>query len=452
MSAPGRYRAVAELATAYQLDEAGRRAVDLAYEVFRRHHAPFVVSVAAQMLPDLRADVRDDPARRIVFLGRDGHSFAIATHTLDPQFFTRHCHDVVLSRVVVEAALQDLEVNTGASMPEVDGFRQVRGRVDPADVTGSYRHLTRYLRQAGIPIGLPGSAITVVDSSLKGTVQELLSAAYPATTFQGRYSFLSELPSDPHPGSKRGYVLHRGPDQDPYGDALVALPDDPSLTFASKEAISVLEDTMHGPQDTPRRITADGPAQIGQRDDPDTLGGFNPIVVHPDFRDPVVREAVKAVAFLAVYDTAVDVASRRDAGQPWTSELLASRQAFTAQVRAWVGEEPTVDPELKRVLDSFVRRADNPLVRQLTGMLQQAQMPPTQAETIWRRFAAAGSIEAKRAFLDAGLAAPALDAVRLAFPQPMRLRPPGSTPRGSDNPRPPAQDTSRRDHPHDPSR
>ncbi|GGM23545.1 hypothetical protein ACFFX1_10480 [Dactylosporangium sucinum] len=425
------YRRITDLAAGYRLDAAGRRAVETAYDVFRRHHAPFFVSVAAQMLPDLRADAAQ--GRRVAFLGRDGHGYAIAAQALDPVFFSRSCHVVVLSRVVVEAALQDLEVNTGGSYSQIDGFRGARGRVDPADVTGSYRHLTRYLRQAGIPIGLPGSTVTLVDSSLKGTVQELLSAAYPATAFTGRYAFLSQLPGDPHPGSKHGYVMHRGPDEVPHGDLLMTLPDDPALTFASKEAISVLEDTLHGPLDTPRRIIATGPHQIGQRDDPDTLGGFNPIMVDPAFSDPVIREAVKAAGLLAVHDAAVDAAARRDAGQPWTRDLLASQQRFTDQVRAWVGTGTTSDPDLNRVLDSFVRRADNPLVRQLAATLQQAQMPPEPAEQVWRRFAAAGSFEAKRALLEAGPlpAPPPQHQVRQAFPTPPgpgRATPPPTSP------------------------
>jgi hypothetical protein len=49
-------------------------------------------------------------------------------------FFARHCSEVVLSRAVVDAALQDLERNAGARFEQLEAFRSGRARVDPADV------------------------------------------------------------------------------------------------------------------------------------------------------------------------------------------------------------------------------------------------------------------------------------------------------------------------------
>jgi hypothetical protein len=178
------YPQLAAVQDAYQLTAGGRTAVAEAYAAFREFHGPLITSIAAQMLPDLRRDAA--AGRHVVFVGRDGHSFAAATRALDPHFFDARCHEVVLSRVVAEAALQDLEVHRGARFPEVEGFRGTRNRVGPQDVPGAFRRLTAYLRTAGIPVGRPGSAVTLVDSSFKGTVQELLTAAYPHTDFQGR--------------------------------------------------------------------------------------------------------------------------------------------------------------------------------------------------------------------------------------------------------------------------
>jgi len=392
--------AVDKIAAVYRLTaEADLKALKYAYTVFARHHAPFVTSVAADMLPELQARVSANAAERILFLGRDGHSLAIATHALAPAFFSQHCSDVVLSRVVVEAGLQDLERNAGLTFPELAGYRQAQSRVDPSTVQGAHRRLTRYLRQVGAPVGREGSAVTVVDSSLKGTVQELLSAQFPNTHFRGCYMFFSELPSDPHPGTKRGFVMHRNAHEPPHGDSLLRMPRDRALTFAHREALSVLEDTLHGPLDTPQRITRRAPEQRLQRDDPDTLGGFNPLVLHPAFREPVMREAVKTVALAAVDRCATETAHRRDQNLLWREPLHAKRERFIDQVRGWVCKAPEVDQRLKLVLDNFVRRMDHRLVRQLSQTLQAARLESTAAREVWRAFDAAGSLDRKAAFV-----------------------------------------------------
>ncbi|KAB8162028.1 hypothetical protein FH609_025830 [Streptomyces sp. 3MP-14] len=64
-----------------------------AYEVYRDFHGPFITFITAQMLPDLYRDA--EAGHRIVFLGRDGHSFAAAARALNPEFFRNHCHEVV---------------------------------------------------------------------------------------------------------------------------------------------------------------------------------------------------------------------------------------------------------------------------------------------------------------------------------------------------------------------
>ncbi|WP_308252410.1 methyltransferase domain-containing protein, partial [Pseudonocardia sp. KRD291] len=49
----------------------------------------------------------------------------------------------------------------------------------------------------------------MVDNSFKGTIQELLTAAYPNTAFAGRYSLRATHPADPHPETKVGYAFHQ---------------------------------------------------------------------------------------------------------------------------------------------------------------------------------------------------------------------------------------------------
>ncbi|MGC4941348.1 hypothetical protein [Kribbella sp. DT2] len=131
----------------------------------------------------------------------------VAMRRLDPAFHRRHISDVVVSRALAENALQDLE-RQGGDFPLVHAYRRVASRVDPADTVAGFRVLTEYLRSRGVPVGRPGSRVTVLDTSFKGTVQELLAAIHPETNFRGKYAFLAESPDDPHPGSKQGYEVH----------------------------------------------------------------------------------------------------------------------------------------------------------------------------------------------------------------------------------------------------
>lgn len=378
------YAHLPALLNRYGLSVDARSAVTESYDVFRRFHGPFITSIAAQMLPDLRADAAQGHV--IVFLGRDGHSFAAATRALAPGFFADHCREVVLSRVVAETALQDLERNRGASFPEVQGFRGTRGRVAEEDITGSYRQLTAYLRGAGIPAGRAGSRVTLVDSSFKGTVQELLSAAYERTHFHGRYAFLGAAPDDPRPERKQGYVVHLRAEQTgegkgyPFDD----LHPDMAWTFASKEPINVIEDCLNGPLDTPRRMTGAGPPQRLQRDDPESFRGFNPLLVPQRFRDPVTREAIKAAALLAVYDAAAERAPGQ-AEPHWLAHRMQERSEFTTAVRQWTARSELVDPQLKTVLDSVVRRADHPLYSQLQDHFAERGLSEGQAAGVWMR-------------------------------------------------------------------
>ncbi|TWD83993.1 hypothetical protein FB561_5164 [Kribbella amoyensis] len=203
-----------------------------AYSVAYEFPAPLIVRIADDMLADLRADVGASRADRIVALGRDGHSLALAMAGLDQSFFRRHISNVVLSRALVENAVQDLEHHQGLDFPQIHGYRRVAPRVDPADSVGGLRALSDYLQAHQVPVGRPGSRVTVFDTSFKGTVQELLAAVYPETAFTGRYAFLGESPHDPHPGSKVGYELHLAASETRQGRPFYVLPAENSKTFA----------------------------------------------------------------------------------------------------------------------------------------------------------------------------------------------------------------------------
>jgi hypothetical protein len=380
-------------------DPAGRQALGQAYDVTARYSAPFMTKVASDMLVDLKAEVAANPDRSIVFVGRDGHSLAVAMRPLDPQFVDTHTQEVVLSRAVVDAAIQDVQTNTRTSFPEIDGFRQAADKVSSESVDGAMQRLTEYLQNSDVPVGRPGSEVTLVDTSYKGTVQELLAAAYPDTSFHGRYVFFGASPADPHPGTKVGYALHLEVDRGSTGIPLDHLPADPRLTFAHRDAIATIEETLHGPLSSPRAIGPDGPVHQFQRFDPEPLRGLNPVGVGDVYIDPLVREGVKHVNLIAVHDYAQHIADVRMLGGDWHGQLDQGYAGFQHQVQAWIGGGDA-DPKFANVMDSFVRRSDKGLVASLQTAIHHAGLTSDQANAVWTKYGRLGTLPKRQAFVD----------------------------------------------------
>ncbi|MFE2995137.1 toxin glutamine deamidase domain-containing protein [Nocardia sp. NPDC059246] len=383
-------------------DPAQRQALTDIYQASHDHIAPFIVKVADDMLTSLKAQVAENPNLKVVFVGRDGHSLATAMTHLDPQFVHDHGHEVTLSRAVVETAVQDLENNSGHRFPEIDEFRGAAGKVRPESIEDAYHRLTEYFRDLGIPVGEPGSEIALVDTSYKGTVQELLSAVYPETRFEGHYMFFAESPADAHPGTKQGYALDLDAGRSNKGLPVRELPADPSLTFSHQDALGSIEEIMHGPLDSPRGIGPDGlPEQQLQRHDTDPLEGLNPDTIHERFTDPLVREAAKRIALVPVAQIAHSIAEMRAAGLDPRPALQAGHDNYVEQIRSWIGNDGGVDPNLRDVLDSFVRRGDKAQVRQLADLIEQAGLHPDEAARLWRDYTNSGIDAAdKKAFID----------------------------------------------------
>lgn len=371
----------------YELtDLADRAAVEQAYQVSADHLTPLITHVAAAMLDDLRQAVQRDPDTVVVFLGRDGHSLAVAAGNLDPAFVADHCTEVVVSRAVVDAALQDLQANSGHTFPQLTGFRDAAAWVDPAAVSGARRNLTDYLQRSGVPVGEPGSSVVLVDTSFKGTVQELLAGIYPQTSFTGCYAFYGASPDDPHPGSKKGYAVHLEGDRSNGGRPLTALPDDPALTFGYVDAIGVVEYTLNGPLESPERISAQGPVQAWLRNDLNVLWGLNPIRVAEPYHHPVVREAAKAAMQLAVDERSHDLAAALHAGALTPAALNTQVDRLRQQIRSWDRRDPSTDPAFGQVMDAFVAHPDKWAIERLRADLQDRHLSVAAQTDIWRQF------------------------------------------------------------------
>jgi len=381
-------------------DPRAAEALRTAYDVVHDYTAPFLVDIVDRMLVDLRADLARNPDATVVFVGRDGHSMAVAAQRLDPDFFAAHGKEVVLSRAVVESAMLDSEINGGMSFPDAADFRGAAGKVDPADIEGARQRLTQYLQDRGIPVGRPGSEVILVDTSYKGTVQELLAALYPDTAFSGKYAFFGASPLDPHPGTKTGYALHLDPDPVGGGRPLRSLPEEAALTFANQDAVGTVEETMHGDLSSPRRFGPDGvPEQHPQRYDP-ALSGLNPTRVSEVMADPLVREGVKVVNLLAIADVADGVAARRADGIDPADQLRQGADGYRDQVRQWVSGSDTVDPRFQELMDSFVRRGDKGIIADLSAAIDRAGLSVEQAMSVWRDYDAQPTLDARRDFVD----------------------------------------------------
>ncbi|MQY29375.1 hypothetical protein [Nocardia aurantia] len=327
-----------------------RAAVEQVHNVITEHLAPLVTYGTVKILEAARAAVAEHPDTRVVFVGRDGHSPALAAQQLDPEFFRRHCTEVTVSRRLADASLQDLERHSGRTFPEVEVFRGARDQVDPGDIPGTRAQLTNYLEDRGVPVATPGSRILLIDTSYRGTVQELLSAQYPDVHFEGHYLFHAESPDDPHPGSKTGHLLHISADG-------TRTTDEFATVFSRKDEVLTIEHMLRGPLS--KAVRFDDLGRPEQRLEA-PVAGLDPAATAPIYRSEAVRLAALDIAQIAVAQHSRQVADSRAAGLPWRPDLSAAAARAAGQVRSWSEGHDTVDPALRTVLDSFVRRSARP--------------------------------------------------------------------------------------------
>ncbi len=335
------------------------------YNLVQRHLAPFVLKIVIDMIPNLVRAVTENPKTKIVFLGRDGFIFGFVLAELLPNLFALHGVSMYLPRPLVNDALHDMEVYENKHFSQIEMFRK-RPRV-PADPAGALQRLTTYFEQCGVRVEASGLDVCVVDSGLKGSIQEMLAAAYPDVDFSGHYAFFAASPHDPHPGTKRGYMLHLDGN---HGGGLAlraGLPEDPALTFLHHQAIVAIEGLISGSKNSPTTFNRSGrPRAQRRRHDDSAIHGINPVLIAPEYTDPLVREAILAMNIVAIihytrtllptvtmaglnwYDDASDT--------PWYAELVQRSDVFRDQIRAWVGRSPNTDPEIARVLDAFIPR------------------------------------------------------------------------------------------------
>ncbi|WP_067968644.1 hypothetical protein [Nocardiopsis trehalosi] len=326
------------IATALRLSTAEAALVTDAYQVGATFVGPFQTPHSTAMLEALKAEVAAQPHRRIAFVGRDGHLIAAGVRARDPDFFAAHCTEIVLSRPLIEAVVQDREAATGTPSPLGPSFRARRAWVEEfrEDIPGTAARLTSYLHRSGLPVGEPGSALTIVDNGLRGTAQEVLALEYPQTDIRGHYTFLTLAPDDTNPDRKRGYAYHLGPEYWT-GGPTAFLPRDPALTLLCDSALILMERLISGPTYSALRIT--GP--VPDRSTPENL---NPFPAKYDLGGSLaaerVRQGMRAAVILGAAHHARHAASRPHP---------PGRDPLTVQIRYWLTGNPRGDAVFDRV-------------------------------------------------------------------------------------------------------
>jgi hypothetical protein len=370
------------------------RTLEQAYHLVQRYLAPFVVKVVIDMTADLVQAIEDDPATTVVFLGRDGFVFGYVLSVLLPGFYARHCIPMYLPRPLADAALRDLEISAGQDFSAIETFRK-RARGSGDDPAGAWHRLTAYFELSGIDIG-GGDRLHLVDSGLKGSIQEMLAAAYPAAGFFGHYAFFAASPHDPHPGTKRGYALHLDDHRGGDGLALAGdLPEDPGLTFQHHEAIVAVEGMIAGSKSSPTGYGSNGhPRARRRRHDELPLDGINPALVAPRYTDPYLREAVSAMNVIAIVHYARELAPVVTAAGPkwfqsardtrWYAELADHSDVLRDQIRAWVARSGAADPAFARFLDGFIPRTNKDDIRDLDERLRSAGLTHEELQGVWQ--------------------------------------------------------------------
>ncbi|ATL66688.1 hypothetical protein [Nocardia terpenica] len=384
------------VATHYGVDsDEGRAAIGKAYDTVREHLAPLIVHATASILEDCKQIAAERPDTRVVFLGRDAHTMALAARELDPEFFEEHCTEMTISRSLADAVVQDVEAHSDKTFDELEtSFRTARDGVDPDAVPGARAQMTQYMELRGVPVGTPGTPIVFVDTSFRGTVQELIQAAYPNTRCEGHYLIFGEAERDPHPHTKTGHLLHQSADgtvvsHDP------AVPAELAPQLSDKDTVLAIEQTLRGPWSKAERFGSGAIPEQHLESPP--LDQIAPPRVAPEYQGATVRLAVMDANQHAVADCARDYAGRAEAGQDIGGELAAKTEAGLRQVRSWATRSSGTDTELAGLLDSFVRRSDKHIVAQLHAALGDR----TDTAKVWHEFEQLGSMDEKQAFANA---------------------------------------------------
>lgn len=334
------------------------RTVENAAAVAHQYLAPFIAKAGVDMLGDLYGMVAENPRARVIYLGRDGYSFGNVIRQLDPVFHNRYSAELHIPRVLADSVLEEAQP---WSVPGADGFRKPGPHRDQP--SPGWSDLVEYAEDSNLYLDRADAEFALVDTGFKGSVQEMLTAAYPDTRFHGHYLFFCASDTDRNADRKQGYALHLGQPNPLNGRAIRdRFVDDPALTFAHHDAIVAVEDLTRGVDVPINALAQQTPA----------LAGINPARVASRYSDPYVRQAVLAAISTTVATSAIEIRqARADSPDMWYATLTDRAAVLRPQIHEWLAGRPA-DPALAELLDSFVRRADNGTVPRQAARVQAA--------------------------------------------------------------------------------
>jgi len=390
---PGPYgltsREFAVFCSVFEIDSPARlRALSTAYQVSWQYLAPFITKVAADMLPDLKRITAANYRAQVIFIGRDGFSLGYVIRQMDPLFHNQRCREFQVSRSMADAAVHEAESWPLTGLGGIAAFRKDGPHRSPTRARTGWQDLVQAFERDAAYLDRSGAEFVLVDTGYKGSIQEMLAAAFPTAKFHGCYVFCGESPDDPHPGTKKGYALHLHAENSFGGRAIRDhLLDDPDLTFAHHDAIVAVEELLKG---------ADSPASASAKPGNEScLAGLNPIRVAHEYTTNSVREAVLAMVLRATSDyAALYAATQGPAIRIARAALAEGAERLRRELHDWMARRPG-HSALRRLLDSFVRRADKDLVERLAGAMQAMALTPAQRHALWAGFDACDSLTCK---------------------------------------------------------
>jgi hypothetical protein len=321
-------------------DAPSRRALFEAAHVTASYTGPFLLNYVQDMRPVTRALIAKQPETRLLFVARGGTPLYECFAILEPQLIAEHGIHVSLSRVLVEAAIRDLERRTGL----VIGNPAVRYQgkdIDDSLIDGAYAATTLYLLEAGAL----GGARVIFDICHRATLQKMLQALYSKTRFSGQYLFYEEVQGDPSPDTKRGYALHRRLTEPIVDGAAVH----EGALLGREEIMRAVEDTLNGPYSTTVRIVDGKPqryleAGLHRRMD---LGRIDPV-----WKDENLRIAAKDLNLRVLRSLAHWVVGQKPAVASY--HLSAGKNSLLGQMHGFLLDDPRGDPAFRSVMSAHV--------------------------------------------------------------------------------------------------
>ncbi|MEU4312193.1 hypothetical protein [Nocardia sp. NPDC024068] len=402
-----RARAVAQACAESGVDTPqGRAAVARAYDVTYRSIAPFIVKHGIAIAQDCARDVQRSGGRgpTVVYLARDGYALAETAAVWDPEFFGGHCTILPISRHMMAAVVHDADELSDDERRIFAERLKFRSQVHDADLSGAKERFLEMALAYGVPLTVPGSEIVLVDTGLKGTTQDALSALFPEVTFRGRYVAFMPHPDSANTGSMQGYAMHLSEEESNGGRDFPDLPGDPGLTFGHVEAHKIIEYLLSGTRSSAREFRfidiAGRPAVRAKQDrESPPVDELNPLRIVGEYADDAVRLAVGDANFYAVHDLARRVAGMRDHGADWETAIDRQTEFALGQMRSWISRTST-DETFNELLDSFVPRADRHEVRALRRAIDERGIDEDQARAIWEDYDQLSTQAARTAFAE----------------------------------------------------